>query len=125
MKTVQDIQQFIDDSPNGVIYFSFGSIVKMDSFPAKMQNALREAFAELPQRILWKYDGNMMENQPNNVMIKKWFPQRDILGIKKNNNTNKCIFHFTYILYSQQFEYIGSNIVYFIIWVSAVIKILS
>jgi len=52
----------------------------MDSLPAKMQISLQEAFAELPQRILWKYDGEVMENQPKNVMIKKWFPQRDIMG---------------------------------------------
>jgi len=78
----QDIQLFIDGAPDGVIYFSFGSTVKMDSLPAKMQTSLLEAFAELPQRILWKYDGEVMENQPNNVMIKKWFPQRDIMGAR-------------------------------------------
>jgi len=54
----------------------------MDSLPAKMQISLQEAFSELPQRILWKYDGELMENQPNNVMIKKWFPQRDIMGTR-------------------------------------------
>jgi len=54
----------------------------MDSLPAKMQISLQEAFSELPQRILWKYDGEVMKNQPNNVMIKKWFPQRDIMGTR-------------------------------------------
>lgn len=48
-----------------------------------MQISLQEAFAELPQRILWKYDGEIMENKPNNVMIKKWFPQRDIMAHSK------------------------------------------
>lgn len=70
----------MDDAPDGVIYFSFGSVIKMDSIPERLQNALQEAFSELPQRILWKYDGDVMENQPKNIMIKKWFPQRDILG---------------------------------------------
>ncbi|VVC35879.1 UDP-glucuronosyl/UDP-glucosyltransferase [Cinara cedri] len=80
----EDIQQFIDDAPDdGVIYFSFGSTVKMDSLPTRMQNSLRDAFAEMPQRILWKYDADKMENQPRNVMIKKWFPQRDILAHPK------------------------------------------
>ncbi|KAE9528127.1 hypothetical protein AGLY_012549 [Aphis glycines] len=79
----KDIQLFIDNAPEGVIYFSFGSTVKMDSLPTKMQISLQEAFAELPQRILWKYDGEVMENQPNNVMIKKWFPQRDIMAHSK------------------------------------------
>lgn len=70
----------MDDALDGVIYFSFGSAVKMDSIPTKLHSALREAFSELPQRILWRYDNDVMENQPKNVMIRKWFPQRDILG---------------------------------------------
>lgn len=56
----------------------------MDSLPTEMQNSLQDAFAELPLRVLWKYDGDVMENQPRNVMIKKWFPQRDILGVVNN-----------------------------------------
>lgn len=44
-----------------------------------MQNAFKEALATLPQRVLWKYDGEM-EDKPKNVMTRKWFPQRDILG---------------------------------------------
>lgn len=53
----------------------------MDSLPSNIQDALQKAFSELPQRVMWKYDGEVMENKPKNVMIKKWFPQRDILGV--------------------------------------------
>lgn len=70
---------FIEDSPQGIIFFSFGSIVKSASLPVHIENAFKEALAQVPQKVLWKYEGEM-EDKPNNVMIKKWFPQRDILG---------------------------------------------
>lgn len=74
----QDVLKFIDESPNGVIYFTFGSVVKMSTLPDYIQKAFKEALAQIPQRVLWKYEGEM-KDVPKNVMIKKWFPQRDIL----------------------------------------------
>ncbi|XP_060870458.1 UDP-glucosyltransferase 2-like [Metopolophium dirhodum] len=73
-----DILKFIDESSNGVIYFTFGSVVKMSTMPDYIQKSFKEALAQVPQRVLWKYEGEM-EDIPPNVMIKKWFPQRDIL----------------------------------------------
>lgn len=70
--------KFIEESPNGVIYFTFGSVVKMSTLPDYIQKAFKEALAQIPQRVLWKYESEM-EDIPKNVMIKKWFPQRDIL----------------------------------------------
>ncbi|VVC33548.1 UDP-glucuronosyl/UDP-glucosyltransferase [Cinara cedri] len=74
----KDVLEFIEDSPYGVIYFSFGSIVSMASLPENLQTAFRETFRKIPQRVLWKYEGEM-KDKPRNVMTKKWFPQRDIL----------------------------------------------
>lgn len=71
--------------------------------PDYVQKAFKDALAKVPQRILWKYEGEM-EGAPKNVMIKKWFPQRDIL-CKLYFNLNDCkklgtvyYFHFQYIL---------------------------
>lgn len=74
----QDILEFIDDSPHGVIYFTFGSTVSMSSLPESVHRAFVEALGRVPQRVLWKYEGEM-KDKPKNVMTKKWFPQRDIL----------------------------------------------
>ncbi|VVC43589.1 UDP-glucuronosyl/UDP-glucosyltransferase [Cinara cedri] len=74
----QNILDFIEDSPNGVIYFTFGSVILMSTLPDHIQNAFIEVLAQVPQRVLWKYEGEM-KNLPKNVMISKWFPQRDIL----------------------------------------------
>ncbi|XP_001948259.2 UDP-glucuronosyltransferase 2B15 [Acyrthosiphon pisum] len=73
-----DILEFIDNSPYGVIYFTFGSIVEMSTLPDHIQNAYKDGLSQVPQRVLWKYDGEM-KNKPTNVMTRKWFPQREIL----------------------------------------------
>jgi len=46
--------------------------------PEQIKKALLETFAQIPQRILWKYE-NELEDIPKNMMIRKWLPQRDIL----------------------------------------------
>jgi len=70
--------EYVEGSPHGVIFFTFGSVMKMSSLPDRVQDAYKEALARVPQRILWKYDGEM-PNKPANVMTRKWFPQREIL----------------------------------------------
>lgn len=76
---LQDILEFIENSPHGVILMTFGSTVKMASIPDNIQQTFKEVLAQLPQRVLLKYEEEM-KNKPKNVMISKWFPQRDILG---------------------------------------------
>nr|UMO80439.1 UDP-glucuronosyltransferase UGT344P2 [Myzus persicae] len=73
-----DILEYIDNSPHEVIYFTFGSIVDMSTLPDHIQNAYKDGLSQVPQRVLWKYEGEM-KNKPPNVMTRKWFPQREIL----------------------------------------------
>jgi len=61
-----------------VICLSFGSIILMSSLPETVLLAFHAALARVPQKVLWKYESEM-KNKPKNVMIQKWFPQRDIL----------------------------------------------
>lgn len=39
-----------------------------------------DTFAELPYSVLWKFENDSLPNLPNNVVIKKWVPQQDVLG---------------------------------------------
>ncbi|XP_001944591.2 UDP-glucuronosyltransferase 2B15 [Acyrthosiphon pisum] len=77
-KLPKDILDFIEQSPHGVVYFTFGSIVKMTSLPEHIKKALIDGLAQIPQRVLWKYEDEI-ENLPKNVMVRKWLPQREIL----------------------------------------------
>jgi glucuronosyltransferase len=37
-------------------------------------------FSKLDKRILWKWETEAMKRKPDNVMLKKWLPQQDVLG---------------------------------------------
>jgi len=52
----------------------------LETAPAYLQKAFVGALAEIPQRVLLKYDVPDIGNLSQNVKTGKWFPQRDILG---------------------------------------------
>lgn len=71
---------FLDNSKEGVVYFSLGSNVKSINIPENVRTILIDTFAELPYKVLWKFENESLPNLPENVIIKKWLPQQDILG---------------------------------------------
>lgn len=74
----QDLERIVNDSKHGVIYMSMGSTLRGDSFPEDKKQAILKAFSRIPQRIVWKWEGEM-KNKPENVLTYRWVPQRDIL----------------------------------------------
>jgi glucuronosyltransferase len=76
----QDLQNFLDEAKDGVIYFNLGSNARSDHLPVEMTRAFIQAFSELPQKILWKWESDSLPGQPANVKVAKWLPQQDILG---------------------------------------------
>jgi glucuronosyltransferase len=76
---LQDIKIFLDESEHGAIYFSLGSIVKTDTLAVDKRDAFLQAFSELPQRVLWKWEADKISGKPPNVKIAKWLPQVDML----------------------------------------------
>uniref|UniRef100_A0A8D9AQC7 UDP-glucuronosyltransferase 2B20 n=1 Tax=Cacopsylla melanoneura TaxID=428564 RepID=A0A8D9AQC7_9HEMI len=76
----KDLQQFLNSSTNGVIYFCMGSMLRGETFPLEKRQAFLAAFSKLPYNVLWKYEGDTLPGQPSNVKILSWTPQRDILS---------------------------------------------
>ncbi|XP_050427538.1 UDP-glycosyltransferase UGT5-like [Adelges cooleyi] len=76
----QDIQTFIDESEHGVIYFCMGSLLRGETFPAEKRKKFLDVFEKIPQRVLWKWEGEELPGRTSNIMIRKWMPQRDILA---------------------------------------------
>jgi len=70
----------MDDATNGVIYFSFGSNIKMSDLPKREVRMFVESFRKLRQVVLWKWEKGTIEDLPRNVYIDKWFPQQYILS---------------------------------------------
>ncbi|XP_001606466.2 UDP-glucuronosyltransferase 2B23-like [Nasonia vitripennis] len=75
----EDIQNFLDESSEGAIYFSLGSNLQSQQLPAKALKALSDAFGSLKQRVLWKHSGPLPV-QAANIKFVKWAPQQAILA---------------------------------------------
>jgi len=71
---------FLDEAPDGVIYFSMGSNLKSFQMPEDKKQAFLEAFSKLKQRVLWKWETDSLTGPPDNVKLGKWLPQSDLLG---------------------------------------------
>ncbi|XP_047491574.1 UDP-glycosyltransferase UGT5-like isoform X2 [Penaeus chinensis] len=65
--------------PEGVVYFSLGTVARGTSMPVVYRDMFVEAFKRLKQRVIWKYDVEL-DGISDNVLIQKWLPQQDILG---------------------------------------------
>jgi len=72
--------KFIEDSPNGVMFFTFGSLIRVSTLPKQVLQTFKDVFAMLPIRVLWKYEEEMPD-KPDNVYISNWMPQRDIMSM--------------------------------------------
>ncbi|KAG5880371.1 hypothetical protein JTB14_029497 [Gonioctena quinquepunctata] len=79
-KLPDDLQKFLDDAKEGLIYFSMGSNLKSNNLPIEVRDAILEAFGKRKEKILWKWEDDSLPGQPSNVFLKKWVPQQDILA---------------------------------------------
>jgi len=79
---LQDIEDYLNGAEHGVIYFNMGSMIRTHTLPDEKRDAFLQAFSEMPQRILWKWEADAMHGQPKNVKIAKWLPQFDILSMQ-------------------------------------------
>lgn len=76
----KDLQQYMDNSKNGVIVFTLGSYLHSAAMPKEKIRTFLEAFGKLKQNILWKFEDELLANVPANVRIQKWLPQSDVLA---------------------------------------------
>ncbi len=56
-------------------------ILTGDQLPEAKKNILVNVLSKLKQKVIWKWDSEQMEGKPDNVLLKSWLPQQDILGI--------------------------------------------
>lgn len=79
-KLPKNLQEFLDNSKNGVILFSMGSNLKSSDLPPEKRDAILRVFGRLKQNVLWKWESEKLPGQPKNVKLMKWLPQTNILG---------------------------------------------
>ncbi|XP_022129616.2 UDP-glycosyltransferase UGT5 isoform X1 [Pieris rapae] len=76
----QDLQKYLDDAVHGVVYINFGSNVQSTDLEGEKRQAFINVFKRLKQRIIFKWEEDTLEGKPDNVMIRKWLPQKEILA---------------------------------------------
>ncbi|XP_045463150.1 UDP-glycosyltransferase UGT5-like isoform X1 [Harmonia axyridis] len=80
-KPIEDeLKKFLDDSKNGVIYFSLGSNVLSSNLPEDLIEKYIKVFEQIPYNVLWKWETDKLPRQPKNVYIHKWVPQTTVLA---------------------------------------------
>ncbi|XP_030644722.1 UDP-glucuronosyltransferase 2C1 [Chanos chanos] len=77
-----ELEEFVQGSgEHGLIVMSLGTLIS--SLPQEITEAIAAAFAELPQRVVWRYIGVRPSTLGNNTLLVEWFPQNDLLGHPK------------------------------------------
>ena len=72
------------------------------SLPKEISEEIAAAFAELPQKVIWKHKGERPASLGNNTLLVDWMPQNDLLGHAKTklfvahggtNGVQEAIYH--------------------------------
>lgn len=89
-KLPEDIDTFLNDTDNGVVYFSMGSILNARDMEKHKLEAIITVLGQLKQRVLWVGDVENHPELPANILSVKWAPQLDVLA---HPNTRLFISH--------------------------------
>ncbi|XP_041848037.1 UDP-glucuronosyltransferase 1A1-like [Melanotaenia boesemani] len=73
----QDLESWVSGK-HGFVVFTLGSMVS--DMPEEITSIFIEAFRQIPQKVIWRYTGNVPGNISDNVKIMKWVPQNDLLA---------------------------------------------
>ncbi|TMS02497.1 UDP-glucuronosyltransferase 2B15 [Larimichthys crocea] len=77
-----ELEAFMQSSgEHGVVVMSLGTIVS--ALPPEVTESIAAAFAQLPQKVVWRFVGEKPSSLGNNTLLLKWLPQKDLLGHPK------------------------------------------
>ena len=70
----QDLQKFMDDATEGVVYVSFGSVLQGSQVPKDKKDALLRALGKLKEKVLMKWASDHLEGKPDNMIVRNFLP---------------------------------------------------
>ncbi|XP_074545561.1 UDP-glucuronosyltransferase 1A1-like [Halichoeres trimaculatus] len=73
----KDLESWVSGE-DGFIVFTLGSMVS--DMPEETTSIFLEAFRQIPQKVVWRFDGKVPDNVPENVKMMHWVPQNDLLA---------------------------------------------
>uniref|UniRef100_A0A3B1JFE5 UDP-glucuronosyltransferase n=1 Tax=Astyanax mexicanus TaxID=7994 RepID=A0A3B1JFE5_ASTMX len=95
------LDDFVQSSgEHGVIIMSLGTV--FGNLLSDVAEEIAAAFAQLPQKVIWRYTGTRPANLGNNTLLVDWMPQNDLLGHPKTkvfvahggtNGVQEAIYH--------------------------------
>ena len=96
---LKDLQKWMDESKHGVVYFTLGSMVIIESLPKETLLAFYGSFSKIaPTRVLMKVvnKNKLPPGLPKNVLVSSWIPQVPVLSmfqniLKFNYSSHLCI----------------------------------
>ncbi|XP_042559876.1 UDP-glucuronosyltransferase 2A1-like [Clupea harengus] len=96
-----DLEEFVQRSgEHGVIIMSLGTLFA--ELPSDITEEIAAAFAQLPQKVIWRHKGAKPSSLGNNTLLVDWMPQNDLLGHPKTkvfvahggtNGVQEAIYH--------------------------------
>ncbi|XP_058403171.1 UDP-glucuronosyltransferase 2B31-like isoform X3 [Diceros bicornis minor] len=75
----KEMEEFAQSSgENGIVVFTLGSMIS--NMTEERANVIASALAQIPQKVIWRFDGKKPETLGPNTRLYKWIPQNDLLG---------------------------------------------
>ncbi|XP_051806760.1 UDP-glucuronosyltransferase 2A1-like [Acanthochromis polyacanthus] len=97
----KELEDFVQSSgEHGVIVMTLGTLV--EKLPEDITEDIAAAFAQLPQKVIWRHKGKRPSTLGNNTLMMEWLPQNDLLGHPKTrvfvahggaNGMQEAIYH--------------------------------
>ncbi|XP_036032144.1 UDP-glucuronosyltransferase 2B31-like [Onychomys torridus] len=78
----KEIEDFVQSSgEHGVVVFSLGSMV--GTLTEESANMIAAGLAQIPQKVIWRFEGKKPDTLGSNTRLYKWIPQNNLLGHPK------------------------------------------
>ncbi|XP_040010963.1 UDP-glucuronosyltransferase 2A2-like [Xiphias gladius] len=97
----KELEDFVQSSgEHGIIVMTLGTLVA--KLPEDIAEDIAAAFAQLPQKVIWRHQGKRPSTLGNNTLLLDWLPQNDLLGHPKTrvfvahggtNGIQEAIYH--------------------------------
>nr|QPA18394.1 UDP-gluconosyltransferase [Trialeurodes vaporariorum] len=78
-KLPAELQKFMDEAKDGVVYISFGSVIRSHMLAVERIQAIVSTIKRLKQRVIMKWSDPVPFQGLNNVYVVDWAPQQEIL----------------------------------------------